>query len=81
MVSWKGRLDSKTSALLAKAAKSQLQFGLGEMVISRKGVEKKKKELVLSGRKKKRASHFKSLASHEKAICNCRNCSLGATRT
>jgi uracil-DNA glycosylase family 4 len=81
MVSWKGRIDPKTSSLLAKAAKNQLQFGLGEMIISRGSVEKKKKELVLSGRKKKREYHYKSLESHERAIRNCQKCPLGATRT
>jgi len=81
MTKFKGRIDPKTSAMLVKAARSQVQIGLGDMVINRGKVKQKQKELVLSGRKKNNAPRYRSLTGHEKAICNCMGCPLGKTRT
>jgi len=81
MTGWKGKIDPRTSSLLVKAARSQVEFGMGEMVVNRGNVSRMRQKLTLSGRKKKRAAHFRSTDRHEKAICNCQNCPLGATRT
>jgi len=81
MAKFKSRIDPKTSAMLARAARSQMQIGLGDIVIDRGKVKKKQKELVSSGRKKIVAPKYRSLSGHEKAICECQKCPLGATRT
>ncbi|MEW5925667.1 MAG: uracil-DNA glycosylase [Candidatus Zixiibacteriota bacterium] len=77
----KSRLDPKTTAMLRKAARSQMQIGLGDIVIDRGKVRSKRKELILSGKTKKQVVQFRSLGSHEKAVCECQKCPLGATRT
>lgn len=81
MTGWKGKIDLKTSSLLAKAARNQIEFGMGEMIVSRAGVNKKRQTLIRSGRKKKRSVRFRSTREHEKAISNCHKCPLGDTRT
>ncbi|PKK82657.1 MAG: uracil-DNA glycosylase [candidate division Zixibacteria bacterium HGW-Zixibacteria-1] len=81
MTKLKSRLDPKTTALLVKAARSQVQIGLGDIVIDRGKVKRKQKELILNGRNKKQVIQYRSLSSHQKGICECQNCPLGATRT
>ena len=80
MAKFKSRIDPKTSAMLVKAAKSQMQIGLGDIVVDRGKVKKKQKELVLNGKKKKSVPAYRSLSGHEKAINTCKKCPLGVTR-
>jgi len=81
MANFKNRIDPKTSAMLVRAAKSQMQIGLGDIVVDRGKVKKKQKELILNGKKKKQVPSYRSLSGHEKAINTCQKCPLGATRS
>jgi DNA polymerase len=80
MSDWKQNIDPKTSALLKKAARYQVEMGMSDMVVDRDGILKKKNVLARTARKNNKV-HFKSLKSHRKAIENCTKCSLGKTRT
>ncbi len=80
MVDWTAKLDSKTYALLKRAARCQVELGLSDMIVDLNGILKKKKELIRSGRKSN-SNRFRSLKSHYEAIRNCTKCRLGATRT
>ena len=73
------RLDSKTSALLKRALKSQVDMGFDDIVIDPDNVAAIARELAANGKKKK-PPKFRSLVQHEKAICECQKCSLGLTR-
>ncbi len=75
-----GRLDRKTSLLIKKALRSQVEMGAEEIVINPKRIAAIRKNLAANG-KKKNAPRFRSLTQHEKAICDCQKCPLGATRT
>jgi len=80
MIDWKEKMDKKTARLMKQAVKCQMEIGVGDMVISSKRVKQKQDMLVKSGVKRK-ARLYSSLAEHNKAICECQKCPLGATRT
>ncbi|MBN2226289.1 MAG: uracil-DNA glycosylase [candidate division Zixibacteria bacterium] len=75
-----GRLDRKTSLLIKKALRSQVEMGAEEIIINPKRIAAIRKNLAANG-KKENAPRFRSLAQHEQSICDCRKCPLGATRT
>jgi DNA polymerase len=81
MADWKDLIDPKTSELLKRAAQCQLELGVDGMIINASDIEEKRKNLLANGMVKKRKVSFRSLTQHEKAICECQNCPLGATRT
>ncbi len=78
----KKKIDPKTSALLIKAAKAQVESGIGDIVINRTNILKKRRSL--SGRltaDPEAISHYQSIEEHYQAIKNCQKCPLGKTRT
>lgn len=97
MIDWKNQVDGNIAVLLKKAAGCQIELGTKDIIINRENVVRKKSELskrwvTLKKSKKEdikeieketstEITKYRSLAAHNKAICNCRNCSLGATRT
>jgi len=81
MADWKDLVDGKTSDLLKRAAQCQLELGVEGIIIDGNNIEEKKMSLIANGMVKKRKGGYKSLAAHEKAIHECQNCPLGATRT
>jgi DNA polymerase len=81
MVDWKEKMGPEAASLLIKAAKSQIQIGMSEMMVNEAAIKKKRQQLVLSGRRPKREIRYRSLEQMEKAISKCEKCSLGATRT
>lgn len=60
MANFKNRIDPKTSAMLVRAAKSQMQIGLGDIVVDR-GKVKKKQKGVDSQREEEKTGAFVSL--------------------
>ncbi len=80
MTDWRKKIDPKTSALLKKAARCQMELGTKEVVLSRTGVKRKRKELAPKATPAA-PSKYASLEEHNKAICSCQKCPLGATRT
>jgi DNA polymerase len=75
-------IDSQTITLLKQAVDAQLDFGLDELVVNAGRISKKKKMIMKNANTKSpRKTRYKSLASHNKAICNCNLCPLVETRT
>jgi uracil-DNA glycosylase family 4 len=81
MANWKKKIDPGVSSLIRRAAKSQVELGMGEMVVNPVNVKIKKKELILKGKKVRKAVQYVSLEEHNKAIGRCQKCPLGTTRT
>jgi len=81
MAGWKDRIHPDAAALLIKAAKSQMEMGLDELVVDVSNISRKKLQLKESGKNRKRVYHYKSLESHDRAINKCMKCPLGSTRT
>jgi uracil-DNA glycosylase family 4 len=75
------RIDPKTSALLIKAAKAQVESGVGDIIINRTNVIKKRRGLRSSLPQTENILHYKSLEEHYQAIKECQKCPLGKTRT
>lgn len=80
MTAFRRKLDPKTTALIKKAARSQAENGLKEIVISSTNVLRRKRELA-GRRRVTGARQHRSLEEHYHDICECQKCPLGATRT
>ncbi len=91
MINWKNQIDSNIAALFKRAVGCQLELGTKDLVINGENVIRKKSELATRWQtlkrnkketeKSKEITKYRSLSAHNKAICECQNCSLGATRT
>ncbi len=83
MTNWNGKLDSKSLMLIKRAAKCQVEMGLGEIVINQSHISGHRKRLAELNRMVSQSQPhlFNNLSEHREAICNCQNCPLGATRT
>jgi len=81
MTIWRDKIDPKITTLMMRMAKSQIDFGVKEIVVDHTKIRKKRRELLLTGQAKKPVALFGSLESHEKAINCCQKCPLGETRT
>ncbi|MCX6825665.1 MAG: uracil-DNA glycosylase [candidate division Zixibacteria bacterium] len=77
----KKNIDPEVSLLLKRIAKSQVESGLKEMVISRVNIKRKREKLITPGQKVQPVVGFSSPDEHCRAISECQKCSLGATRT
>ncbi|UCD16636.1 MAG: uracil-DNA glycosylase [Candidatus Zixiibacteriota bacterium] len=75
-----GKIDRKTSQLIKRALRSQVEMGTADIVIDPVRIAAIRRELTANGKKKK-APRFRSLAQHESTICDCLKCPLGSTRT
>lgn len=71
------QIDSGTLGLLKRAVRCQMELGDSDLTLDMNNIVMLKKNLFANGQKTK----FRSLGAHEKAICNCQSCPLGATRT
>ncbi len=82
MAQTKPELDSKTAALMEKAAINQIENGLDEIVVNLSNVRRKNSKLQKTKVviKKSKIVHYNSLDEHYKAICNCKKCDLSKTR-
>ena len=80
MSDWQNQIDSEISVMLKRAAKCQLELGITDLIIDRENVKMKKAEMVANGITSRKSVRYRSLAQHEKAICECQKCPLGATR-
>jgi uracil-DNA glycosylase family 4 len=81
MTDWRKKIDPKTSALLKKAARCQMELGTKEVVLSRPGVKRRRKELTPKSSQAAAPTQYASLEEHNKSIGSCRKCPLGETRT
>ncbi|MCX6828108.1 MAG: uracil-DNA glycosylase [candidate division Zixibacteria bacterium] len=81
MTDWRKKIDPKTSALLKKAARCQMELGTKEVVLSRTGVKRRRKELTPKSSQAAAPTQYASLEEHNKSINSCRKCPLGETRT
>ncbi|SYZ73808.1 Bacteriophage-type DNA polymerase [Candidatus Zixiibacteriota bacterium] len=81
MKTGKAKIDPKTSSLLIKAVKAQMETGAGEMVINRSNILKKRRTLRKAVTAPTEIVHFKTLEEHFQAIKDCQKCPLGKTRT
>jgi uracil-DNA glycosylase len=79
MAGWKDKIDSRMATILVKAARGQMEMGVNSILVDGTRIAAKKQELAKNGKKSNR--HYKSLSSHEKAICKCQKCPLGGGRT
>ncbi len=73
-----GQIDGPTLTLLRRAVKCQMELGESDLTLDTNNIIMLKKNLPASNGKK---TKFRSLGAHEKAICECQLCPLGATRT
>jgi len=82
MTNWKGKLDSKSLTLIKRAAKCQLDLGMGEMIVNRNNINDHRNRLSQNGsRGNRKPKQFKSLEEHYQAIKDCQKCPLYKTRT
>jgi len=84
MSDFKFSIDDDLAVLLKRAAGCQIEMGISDLVVDKKNVARKKTEMISRGLTLKKAAgpkHYRSLAGHNKAICECQKCPLGATRT
>jgi uracil-DNA glycosylase len=81
MTDWRKKIDPKTSALLKKAARCQMELGTKEVILSRTGVKRKRKELPPRPSKAAAPAKYASLEEHNMSISSCQKCPLGETRT
>ncbi len=80
MINWDQNMDRGVAVLLKQALKCQMEIGIGDILVNKTSVKEKQEQLAKSGRKIK-PKLFKSVDEHNKAICECQKCPLGATRT
>lgn len=79
MTIFKKPISHKTSVMLARMAKAELDNGLDELVLNLGRV--KKKQAKITPKKIKIVRPYKSLDEHYDKIKNCQKCALGKTRT
>ncbi len=73
-----GQIDGPMLTLLRRAVKCQMELGESDLTLDTNNIIMLKKNLPASNGKKNK---YRSLGGHEKAICECQLCPLGATRT
>lgn len=72
-----GRIEPHTLGLLKRAVKCQMELGESDLTLDPENIIMLKKNLPA----KENTVRFRSLSGHNKAICECQLCPLGATRT
>lgn len=84
MTNWKGKLDQKSLTLIKRAARCQVDLGLGEMVVDQRKIAAnrlKLNETIPAGPMPFPVkTSFATLDEHRRAICDCTKCPLGSTR-
>ncbi len=84
MTEGKNKLDDNVAVLLKRAVANQLEMGIGDFIINRENIVRKKGEAAsrsLTMKKSIESKIYASLESHQKDICGCLKCPLGGTRT
>ena len=77
----KYRIDSSTTALIKRAARSQADSGLNEIIVNGANIQRKKRDLATLRLRSSKRKIYRSLEEHNQDVCKCQKCPLGATRT